>query len=336
MIFYLIGILSFSLTAQDVPNEQKPLFTKITATWCPNCGTWGWTYMKDIIGQNGDEMLVVGAHYSGDLQNAAGGFFDQVLQAPGQPVFYLNNDNQGVRSNNLSAKLAETDAMVKQITGEQPLVGVGMEVQPSQTSITVRTKTKFFNATDGEYYLGLYLIEDGVVADQASVGSNAVHPMVARAIFSDQGEGVQLADGAIAADTEMENEFTLVRQPEWNLDNSYVYGIIWKRENGGFIYQNGNSVDVMDVVISTEDERLLNEVKVFPTVSEGTYQIELPGSMRNHSITITDKVGQRFDYVLTSTSDRVHVVNLSAMPVGQYFIRLEYGDALKTFPVIKQ
>ena len=223
------AIATVVLKGQEVANLQMPLFTKITATWCPNCGTWGWTYMKDVMAQNGEDMLVVGAHHSGNLQTKAGNFFQSVFNSFSQPRFIFGNQDQGVRSNNIVDKLNETDAKVKEQLALQPNVGVGMTISVSPDKIDVHTKAKFFAELNGEYYLSLYLIENNVVEEQASLGNAVEHPMVLRTAFTDDDEGMQIASGSISVDFEVENDFSLIRQPEWNLENSYIYGIVMEK-----------------------------------------------------------------------------------------------------------
>ena len=56
-IIFTISILVSSLTigfSQDVPEVQQSLITKITATWCPSCGGWGWTFFENILADNDD------------------------------------------------------------------------------------------------------------------------------------------------------------------------------------------------------------------------------------------------------------------------------------------
>ncbi len=328
--------VAFSISAQEVPNLQRPLFTKITATWCPNCGTWGWSYMKDVIAQNGDDMLVVGAHYSGELENDAGDFFQSVFRSSGQPRFIFGNQDQGVRSSNLVDKLNETDAAVKDLMAQQPEMGVGMNVTVSNQSLDVHTKTKFFAAVDGTYYLSLYLIENDVIEEQAAVGPNAMHPMVVRSAFTDGGEGIEIVNGSIALDTEIEHDFSLTRQPEWNLENSYVYAIIWKKEGEQFIYENGHRVEIMNTVISTHDELILSDLKVFPTVSEGIFHIEIPSDvLRTLSLSVLDPEGKRLDQIPFQPQSGQRVIDLGHLPAGNYLLNARIGDTQRSIPIIK-
>ncbi len=224
MIFF--GV-SFFLSAQEIPNLQRPLFTKITATWCPNCGTWGWTYMKDIVNEHEESTLIFGAHHSGRLQSEAGSFLADNFKTFGQPVFLLGNDNLGVRSSNMDSKISEARDIITVEMNRDPDVNTGMYIQVSSDRIDVQTKTKFFNAMEGSYYVSIYLVENEVEEIQSQLSGEVLHPYVVRSAFSEFPQGVEIASGNIAKNAEFETSFSLIRQPEWNLDKSYLYAIVW-------------------------------------------------------------------------------------------------------------
>ena len=57
--------------AQEVPEVQRPLVTKISATWCPPCGGWGWTLMEELVIDNEDKATLIVAHHDGQLVTAS-------------------------------------------------------------------------------------------------------------------------------------------------------------------------------------------------------------------------------------------------------------------------
>ena len=104
-IIFTISILVSSLTigfSQDVPEVQQSLITKITATWCPNCGGWGWTFFENIYDDNADKALLIAAHYSGELQTSVSSDFADNFNISYQPFFILGNENQNVNGETVS------------------------------------------------------------------------------------------------------------------------------------------------------------------------------------------------------------------------------------------
>lgn len=120
---YLALIILSSLT---VNSQNTPVFTKVTATWCPNCGNWGWEYMetmKDMFATG--DAVVLGAHFSGDLANPTSEWFADNLNSVGQPKFYVNNERITVSSGNWSTKVQETvDAVATAKTQTFDVLGV--------------------------------------------------------------------------------------------------------------------------------------------------------------------------------------------------------------------
>lgn len=293
--------------------------------------------MKDVMAQNGEDMLVVGAHHSGNLETKAGNFFQSTFNSFSQPRFIFGNQDQGVRSSNLTDKLNETNAKVKEQLALQPNVGVGLNISVSSDRIEVHTRSKFFAGVEGEYYLSLYFIENNVVDEQASLGSAVEHPMVLRTAFTDNGEGMQIANGVVAQDFEIENDFTLIRQPEWNLDNSYVYGIIWKKEGEQFIYENGHRSEVMNPVISTRDENYLSGINVYPTISDGLYQVDIPAHLvKDVDLSVLDRSGKVLNQIDFDPQVGVSRLDLTQLPAGQYFLAMRLREAIKTTSLVKQ
>ncbi|MEO1714235.1 MAG: hypothetical protein AAFU60_12955 [Bacteroidota bacterium] len=61
LLFALLLVLGGSLQAQEVMEVTTPVITKKTATWCINCGTWGWDLFEGLVSanQNSAVFLVI-------------------------------------------------------------------------------------------------------------------------------------------------------------------------------------------------------------------------------------------------------------------------------------
>ena len=59
------------------------------------------------------------------------------------------------------------------VATQSPIAQTGLLVEADGNTITVQTKTRFFQDATGDFYLGLYVIERSVIATQASQGSMA-------------------------------------------------------------------------------------------------------------------------------------------------------------------
>ncbi|MDX1685079.1 MAG: Omp28-related outer membrane protein, partial [Saprospiraceae bacterium] len=196
-IFTLVFIvfLAFNLNAQEVLEEQRTLLTKKTATWCPYCGGWGWSFMKDIMSDNRDKAVIIGAHYSGDLRTDDAADLVSMFGGGGQPVFYCDERNMRVSRSNTSTKRTEIRDIVNSNFNEMPVVNAGLEIEDNGVDLEIDVKVEFFQPTSGDYNVAVWVIEDDVVNYQSGQGPNAEHPYVFRTSVNGV-TGEQIASGS--------------------------------------------------------------------------------------------------------------------------------------------
>ncbi len=336
LALFAAAFSSTSLSAQEIPTKQKALFTKVTATWCPNCGTWGWAYMESMVGSNENDALIIGAHFSGELATAAGDFLADNFAVFGQPRFLLNNRDLQVSRNNLADKETEARNVIVADGKKDAEIGVGLEATISATSVDVKSSTKNFVALDGAYYLAIYLIENEVIANQASVGPSANHPYVIRSAFSADQFGTELFSGPVS-DFSNDAEHSLILDPEWNTENLYVYGIIWKKEGQTYIYQNGHRVKAEAMSTSARDQGILSEVSIGPTISGGRYTFSGEEStLRQASLEIRDLSGKLIKQMVSGQINHGVELNLSEEANGYYLVSFSAPGSHKTVRILKQ
>lgn len=260
--------------AQQVEQQQRSLITKRTADWCPYCGTWGWAFFKAAIEQNEDKAILMAAHYDGGLANPAaeeitdnfGGFY--------QPKFFLNETQLGVTSGNVIAKLEYLKPLVDSIFEVAPVANCGFDLTYENGELKADAVVKFFQAAQGEYYLGLYLLEDSVVAYQNSIGPNAIHRHLFRFPFTEETFGQPIANGDVSAGQEFDLNFALpIGDPTGY--NYEVVGIIWKKEGDKYKPVNVWSNDNIQVVVvsGTTTEVPGDRLVVGPTMATETANI---------------------------------------------------------------
>ncbi len=252
--------------AQQVEQQQRSLITKRTADWCPNCGTWGWTYFVDAIEQNGDKAVYMAAHYDGNLADDAANDITENFGGGYQPRFFFNQSDQSVNSGNVNAKLSALKTLVDAAYLQAPIANSGFEPFYLNGEIRVNAKVKFFQAAEGEFYLGVYLLEDNVTAYQASIGNNAVHKRLFRKSFTAETFGKPITNGSVTAGQEFDLDFALPNGNPANFDYEVV-GIIWKKEGDQYLPVNVWSTDDISLVSGVSIIEPANEVLVVPTVT---------------------------------------------------------------------
>ncbi len=336
LLFYLNGIF-----AQDVPEIQQSLITKITATWCPNCGSWGWDFYEDIYADNADKALIITAHRSGDLQSDVGVDFTSNFGVNYQPFFIVNNENQNVNSTNTASKRSAIQNLVNNNYSLSPIANAGLQVTKDGNSLIVQTKTRFFQNAMGEYYLGVYVIEDGVINFQQGIGNDAVHKNVMRASMSSSSFGELIANGNIDADSEFDKEFS-IQLGNWNVNNLEIATIIWKKEGNTYQFVNAHSThEIMTVGISNiaEDNISFN---VYPNVTSTTATIELQfkDGPSDIQLELFDSFGKKISTIFEGeTANGTYIFELNKSSIntkGLYFIMLSLKNSISTRKLIFQ
>jgi len=216
--FTLIALLcSFSLFAQDVPEVQQSMISKVTATWCTACGSWGWNLFAGVVEDNNDNALVVATHYSGDLMNSTASAITNNFNVNSQPRFVVNDVDQGASSGNASTKRTDIANMVATNAAMPPVVNAGLTVVlTDDNELEIKTNTMFFQNADGEYNLAAYIVEDNVIANQASQGANANHKNILRAGASTDAFGELIVNGTVSAGETFQKNFVMPIDASWD------------------------------------------------------------------------------------------------------------------------
>jgi len=247
LLLLLIGI-TYSLQAQiEVPETQSSLVTKVTASWCPPCGTWGWAFFEQAIEDNQDKAILFAAHYSGNYMTTESQNLASNFNAAGQPQFFLNNSNLGINSGNGTAKATELMNSIDANAALSPVLNTGIKATKEEGKLTIETLTRFFQATSGDFHLGLYIIEDEVVGFQQGIGASAVHERLVRSEITANTFGTQLMNGDVSVGTEYSGSIEIDIDPVWNLDHVRIVAIIWDKVGNKYNFVNAHEIEGSDI-----------------------------------------------------------------------------------------
>ncbi|MFK8005264.1 MAG: Omp28-related outer membrane protein [Saprospiraceae bacterium] len=337
----LVFIFLFSnvIFAQDVPEVQRPLVTKIAATWCPPCGGWGWTFFENLVIDNEEKATMIVAHHDGQLVTAAGTAFSSNFGSPYQPYFYVYNDDVGASSSNVSTKRTEVKDMVDVEAAKSPVANAGMNLSLTGDQLVIDTKTKFFQAASGEYYLGVYAVENGVVKYQAGIGNDAVHEKVLRGSLTGENFGALLMNGDIAVGDEFTNSFT-TEYDSWDLDHLEIVTIVWKKDGDKYVAVNTNlssdfvTVSNVNVLLENASMEILPNV----TSTQAVINIDLEKELKNTSIELFDLNGKKvtdiFQGKLPDGNSTFTIERNSVATQGMYFVVLKSDGKVMTKRVV--
>jgi len=205
--------------------EQWGFAINYTATWCGPCGDWGAPLIHEL--SDAGDVIAITAHSSGDPM------FNSVLftsfngdrpVGASIPAFWIGD----VKSTDTSTM----NTLLQQV----PIAGIAIKSSKTDSSMTIQTKTRFFDAGSSKFFLSVLILEDGIDGS-ASAGdyeqngvadpTNYKHDYVLRASsVSNNAYGEELVSSP-AQDTIIEKEYVIALNPNWG-PNVYPVAILWQ------------------------------------------------------------------------------------------------------------
>ncbi len=332
ILFILAISIGFFAQAQEVPQTQSSLIIKKTATWCPPCGGWGWDLFEQLISDNEGKAILWAMHYSGDLQSATTQGISANLSGAGQPRFYLDNVDQGSSSAAIRSAIMSG---VNQNAAKSPIanaVATNISVANNQISLTV--KSKFFTEVTGDYFLDVYVVENGVKNNQAGQGPNAIHEKVLRDEMAGTVFGDLLASGTIMANSSYSTDFSIPVANDWNPDNTELSVIIWKKNGTKYDFVNGT--EATSIVAGLETPSLKNAAMTIspnPVARKASISLEFATSFSGE-LGIFDLTGRLVKTLALNGSALIgnHSVDFDTenLENGVYLVRLSSADGMLT------
>lgn len=337
----VFALASTFCIGQEVTAEQKMLITKITATWCPNCGTGAWDVKKDLVKDYGEDAIFLATHVSSssDLYSStARDYANNLPNVQGQPLFYLNR----TRYNTGSITDAVKD-MRSQTSGQTPLANAGVEMQLDGQTLGVKAKVQFFQPANGEYYLSLFIVEDKVVADQSSRGSNVEHSKIFRGRVTAETFGELITNGAVSANQTFDFRLNRAIPADWDANNLEVAAVIWEKIGETYEFVNVAAVSSFSTFTSVnvlEKEGVTLAVNPTTLTAQSTISLSIPTTQENLSLQLLNANGQLVKKIFSGTlSNGTHSFSLSKesqFASGVYLVQLEKEGSSITKRIVVQ
>jgi hypothetical protein len=235
------------LDVGEVSKENTSLVVKFSGTNCPPCGSWGWSFMTDLItgtegkancltayGQNFVAKLFIMPEAT-TLQDA--------WKATGYPHFGANGSVTTVPrsgSVNTAAEKAEIFARVDAHKAAVVKANTGVKYEIVDGKLKLKYKVKAFEEMSGDNHLAIYLLEHEVVGYQAghADGNNSKHKHILRKEISGQGYGKSI--GAIASGKEVSGDFEMAIPADWNTEKLEVVTALYVKSGTAYTFTNSS------------------------------------------------------------------------------------------------
>jgi hypothetical protein len=211
--------------------------------WCPPCGAYGGPTMDSCLKEEGSKLTAIKVNSSSNNQslnwsvgNGMYGAYNQGLfnNASTIPAMGVNNVEQPIYTS-INTNYSQVMNKVNAFVADPVVAGIALQKSITGDSIQVDTKVKFFQAiaAGSDYRLGIYLLENNIVASQSVSGSGTVagyvHHNLVRASNAPVYTGVVVNNSqAITLDQEFTATYKMYLKPAWNRSNLKVVAILWK------------------------------------------------------------------------------------------------------------
>lgn len=228
---------------------NKELVMDITGTWCPPCGSYGIPGFNRAVSISNNNMIPMSVH-SGDVLSCATGN-ELMAYAPftsnSVPRITMGNGllfPAGVYSDTNATAGKIISALVDSAAGD---VVVGTTISSMKTAdgkLTFDVNSKFFTDATGDYYMAVYILEDGVVSPQnkadGTIKKDQVHNHVLRGT-ANKTFGESWATGSIKANTETKKSYSVTIPTTWKAENLQVAAVVWSKVGTKYYFVNGNT-----------------------------------------------------------------------------------------------
>ncbi len=320
-----------------VPQTQRPLITKRTASWCPLCGGWGWTFFRNLLDDNAGKAVFFADHYDGVHTTPTSLAIAANFGGVSQPIFFLNNQNQNVSSGNTATARTNIRNQVNDAFASQPVVQSGIRpvLHSAANMLSVQAKARFFQNAAGEYYLGIYLVRKEMTGFQSGQGNNAEHKEVLWRHLTSSVFGEPIGNGAISAGT----EFNVTGQVSVaGLDPSQlrVVTVVWRKDGNTYQVINTNEEDSFLEPSGAGELARLDRFEVFPTIIYGAeparVELQVADNAYAWRLELLSASGQAIETLFSGKLPAgLHpfYVKRENRPAGIYFLRLTDGRGVR-------
>lgn len=179
------------------------------------------------------DVVPLSIHNTDAMSNSIDDQFFSYYNVTGVPTLQVGNQTNVWGSSMIGSAVTSTNSGTALVNACGLMTYTG-------TSITVKTQTKFFAATSGNYYLATYLVENGVSGSQNNGGTyvNLSHKHVLRGVATGSAIGELIASGNITTGTVINKTYTVTAGTGWNLANVYLALVIWQKTGTTWTFVN--------------------------------------------------------------------------------------------------
>ena len=227
-------------------NDRKTLIYFSTGIWCQFCGDIGKNFVDDISSSYPD-IQIISLHKNDELtsniSSLTQSYLDSINGLLGCPHFY-SGLNSVINPSNNPSNYSQLSSAVEDDLNLFSEINMDLEYSINSNVMNIKVQSKLSSETPSDnYYLSVYILENGVVKDQNIAGNynqNFSHNNVLR---KEASENIDVFGSSLNFDINGDNltsfyDISLDSTGEWNYSNLYVVAVAWQENGDGYRFVN--------------------------------------------------------------------------------------------------
>ena len=227
-------------------NDRKTLIYYSTGMWCQYCGDIGKSFV-DNISSNYPDVQIISLHKNDELTSNVSSltqsYLDSVNGLLGCPYFY-SGLNSVISPSNSPNNYSQLVSAIEDDLNLFSEINMDLEYSINGNRMNIKVQSKLYSENPNDnYYLSVYILEDGVVKEQNVAGNynqNFIHNNVLRKEASDNINvfGSSLNFDVNGNDLTSFYDVPLDSTDAWNYNNLYVVAVAWQENASDYKFVN--------------------------------------------------------------------------------------------------
>ncbi len=320
--------ITFNFKALSVNNyvNKVNLVEESSGNWCPPCAPAS-TVIESIKALPNTSVAVF---HTGDIYEnpEADAYFESyfpttTIYTP-SAIFNMGESGSYPLNSQSTAWLTDMTDRSNRITP------VGLTMNPTYNTVTrqldVSVTSTFKYIETGDYYVNVYIVEDGIVGTQVNATNPYTHNNVVRKMLGGIGTSGIIPTNPVV-NTDYTNSYSFVLPSTWNVNNLRLIGVVYRKD--GTQKNNLNAMNYQfSQILSTTD------FSFFPNPATDQISIENVSLNMGDTVSIFNLKGQLL--LQKDVDSETMNFNISEFPVGIYLIKVKTENGLVVKKFIKQ
>jgi hypothetical protein len=311
------------------------LFEELTATWCTSCPD-GYTATTSIAALSG--TAVARFHSSDALSSTDGSTYYYTYFNGGSILTPSGVINMGEAGN--YPINSQSPAWVGDVTtranGISPLaLTMTPNLNTGTRQLNVDLTANFNYSENGDYYMNVYVLENGIVSTQAGVSGPFTHDLTVRAMLGGPtGTGAMIPATPIVG-TNYTKSYSYTIPAAWNINKLVLIGLVFSKD--GILTNTINSTkysyDNTGILTNPISE---NGFNTYPNPFNDRVSIDVIDNLNSVDLSINSVDGKlMLNKKLDVQKGDLIDLNVADYPAGIYTVKMQTNDRIFIKKIVK-